>query len=170
MGGTGFGVAVGLSPRENQECYVISISNLCIAISIFVSLGGVRLIGVLLIGVRYAKKNESVSDFYLGGRKLGPIVTAMSAAASDMWNDLLLGLPGLAYLSGLDDHRACAGYIFQLAFGSALSAQIHPHDRLLRVAAILFAPLSGGGMVSFGTISSNRWAACLGSMNCCRRF
>ena len=76
----------------------MSISNLCIAISIFVSLGG-----VLLIGVRYAKKNESVSDFYLSGRKLGPIVTAIGAAASDMWNDLPLGLPGLAYLSGLAD-------------------------------------------------------------------
>lgn len=99
MGGMGFGVAVGLSPRENKECYIMSISNICIAISIFVSLGGVLLIGVLLIGVRYAKKNESVSDFYLGGRKLGPIVTAMGAAASDMWNDLLMGLPGLADVS-----------------------------------------------------------------------
>ncbi len=76
----------------------MSISNLCIAISIFVYLGG-----VLLIGIRYAKKNESVSDFYLGGRKLGPIVTAMSAEASDMSNYLLMGLPGLAYLSGLAD-------------------------------------------------------------------
>ena len=76
----------------------MSISNICIAISIFVYLGG-----VLLIGIRYAKKNESVSDFYLGGRKLGPIVTAMSAEASDMSNYLLMGLPGLAYLSGLAD-------------------------------------------------------------------
>ena len=41
-----------------------------------------------------------VSDFYLGGRKLGPIVTAMSAEASDMSSWLLMGLPGVAYLSG----------------------------------------------------------------------
>ena len=46
---------------------------------------------------------ESTSDFYLGGRKLGPLVTAMSAEASDMSGYLLMGLPGLAYLSGIAD-------------------------------------------------------------------
>lgn len=55
------------------------------------------------IGVYYSKKNEDVSDFYLGGRKLGPIVTAMSAEASDMSSWLLMGLPGVAYLSGVAD-------------------------------------------------------------------
>lgn len=58
---------------------------------------------VLLIGFHFAKKNESASDFYLGGRKLGPFVTAMSAEASDMSSYLLMGLPGLAYLSGVAD-------------------------------------------------------------------
>ncbi len=48
----------------------------------------------------YHQKNKDVGDFYLGGRKLGPIVTAMSAEASDMSSWLLMGLPGLAYLSG----------------------------------------------------------------------
>ncbi len=61
------------------------------------------LVFVLLIGFYYAKKNESASDFYLGGRQLGPLVTAMSAEASDMSSYLLMGLPGLAYLSGLAD-------------------------------------------------------------------
>ena len=37
------------------------------------------LIAMVLIGVLYSKKNKDVSDFYLGGRKLGPVVTAMSA-------------------------------------------------------------------------------------------
>ena len=55
------------------------------------------------IGVYYSKKNEGVGDFYLGGRKLGPIVTAMSAEASDMSSWLLMGLPGVAYLSGMAD-------------------------------------------------------------------
>ncbi len=55
------------------------------------------------IGVYYSKKNEGVGDFYLGGRKLGPIVTAMSAEASDMSSWLLMGLPGVAYLSGVAD-------------------------------------------------------------------
>lgn len=61
------------------------------------------LIGMLYIGFRCAKKNTSSSDFYLGGRKLGPFVTAMSAEASDMSSYLLMGLPGLAYLTGLAD-------------------------------------------------------------------
>lgn len=60
----------------------------------------VYLIAMVVIGIFYSAKNEDVSDFYLGGRKLGPIVTAMSAEASDMSSWLLMGLPGLAYLSG----------------------------------------------------------------------
>ena len=43
------------------------------------------------------------ATFFLGGRKLGPIVTAMSAEASDMSSWLLMGLPGVAYLSGIAD-------------------------------------------------------------------
>lgn len=73
-------------------------STICITITIVLYLAG-----MLWIGAHYAKKNESASDFYLGGRKLGPLVTAMSAEASDMSSYLLMGLPGLAYLSGLAD-------------------------------------------------------------------
>jgi len=58
---------------------------------------------ILFVGFRLAKRNESAADFYLGGRKLGPLVTAMSAEASDMSSYLLMGLPGLAYLSGVAD-------------------------------------------------------------------
>ena len=60
----------------------------------------IYLIAMVLIGVYFSAKNKDVSDFYLGGRKLGPIVTAMSAEASDMSSWLLMGLPGVAYLSG----------------------------------------------------------------------
>ncbi len=56
---------------------------------------------MIWIGWRYSKKNDTVDDFYLGGRKLGPFVTAMSAEASDMSSWLLMGLPGVAYLTGL---------------------------------------------------------------------
>ena len=59
--------------------------------------------GMIIIGIYCSKKNENVGDFYLGGRKLGPFVTAMSAEASDMSSYLLMGLPGLAYLSGVAD-------------------------------------------------------------------
>lgn len=51
---------------------------------------------MIVIGVVYSKRNKSSDDFYLGGRKLGPVVTAMSAEASDMSSWLLMGLPGLA--------------------------------------------------------------------------
>ena len=71
-------------------------SQLCICIAIVVYLAA-----MLAIGIWCAKKNNSVDDFYLGGRKLGPLVTAMSAEASDMSSWLLMGLPGVAYISGL---------------------------------------------------------------------
>lgn len=61
----------------------------------------VYLIGMVAIGIYCSKDNETVGDFYLGGRKMGPIVTAMSAEAADMSSWLLMGLPGLAYLSGI---------------------------------------------------------------------
>ena len=63
----------------------------------------IYLIAMVIIGFFCSSKNKDVSDFYLGGRKLGPIVTAMSAEASDMSSWLLMGLPGVAYLSGCAD-------------------------------------------------------------------
>lgn len=62
---------------------------------------GVYLTGMLAIGFWVSRRTSTVSDFYLGGRKLGPFVTAMSAEASDMSSWLLMGLPGLAYLTGI---------------------------------------------------------------------
>lgn len=61
------------------------------------------LLAMVLVGVYFSKKGsgESSNEFYLGGRKLGPVVTAMSAEASDMSSYLLMGLPGLAYLCGV---------------------------------------------------------------------
>lgn len=56
---------------------------------------------MVVIGIFFSRKTTNVNDFYLGGRKLGPIVTAMSAEASDMSSWLLMGLPGVAYLSGI---------------------------------------------------------------------
>ena len=76
----------------------MSTASICILITIVV-----YLVGMLGIGFYFARKTESTSDFYLGGRKLGPLVTAMSAEASDMSGYLLMGLPGLAYLSGIAD-------------------------------------------------------------------
>ena len=70
-------------------------SVVCILIAILVYMSM-----MVVIGAVYSKKNSSVGDFYLGGRRLGPVVSAMSAEASDMSSYLLMGLPGLAYLNG----------------------------------------------------------------------
>ncbi|MBQ6469366.1 MAG: sodium/proline symporter [Lachnospiraceae bacterium] len=58
---------------------------------------------MMIIGFYFNRRGSGSSsgEFYLGGRGLGPIVTAMSAEASDMSSWLLMGLPGLAYLTGL---------------------------------------------------------------------
>ena len=53
------------------------------------------------VGVAFSKKNKKSDDFYLGGRKLGPLVTALSAEASDMSGWLLMGLPAVALMCGL---------------------------------------------------------------------
>jgi sodium/proline symporter len=60
------------------------------------------LLVVLVIGVVAWHRTQSLSDFVLGGRRLGSWVAAFSASASDMSGWLLLGLPGYAYLSGLE--------------------------------------------------------------------
>ncbi len=59
------------------------------------------LVFLLFIGFSYARRNKNAHDFYLGGRRLGPIVTAMSAEASDMSSWLLMGIPGLTFFCGI---------------------------------------------------------------------
>jgi sodium/proline symporter len=51
------------------------------------------------IGLIFYRKNKSIQDYILGGRRLGIWVAALSAQASDMSGWILTGLPGLAYLS-----------------------------------------------------------------------
>lgn len=56
-------------------------------------------LGLMLgIGAWFYRRNRNVSDYVLGARKLGPLVSALSAQASDMSGWLLMGLPGMAYL------------------------------------------------------------------------
>ena len=74
---------------------------------------------VIGIGVVFAKKaNKSSEAYFLGGRSLGPWVTAMSAEASDMSGWLLMGLPGVAYWCGLAD-------AFWTAFGLAIGTYLN---------------------------------------------
>lgn len=64
---------------------------------------GVYLVIVLLIGLAAYYSTKSFDDYILGGRSLGPFVTAMSAGASDMSGWLLMGLPGAVFLSGMSE-------------------------------------------------------------------
>lgn len=74
---------------------------------------------IIGIGLYYAKRSNSSSDeYFLGGRSLGPYVTALSAGASDMSGWLLMGLPGLAYWIGLGD-------AFWTALGLALGTYLN---------------------------------------------
>jgi len=81
-----------------MEGYIMAASQIGIIVSIVVYLAG-----MLVVGFLASRKTNDVGDFYLGGRKLGPLVTAMSAEASDMSSYLLMGVPGLAYFSGIAD-------------------------------------------------------------------
>ncbi|SKB58105.1 sodium/proline symporter [Lachnospiraceae bacterium] len=73
-------------------------TSICVLIAIIAYLSI-----TILIGIYYSRKGSGndTANFYLGGRGLHPVVTAMSAEASDMSSYLLMGLPGLAYLCGV---------------------------------------------------------------------
>lgn len=59
---------------------------------------------VVIVGFVYRKRsNSSSEEFFIGGRGLGPWLTALSAEASDMSGWLLMGLPGVAYFTGASD-------------------------------------------------------------------
>jgi sodium/proline symporter len=120
-------------------------------------------IGIILgIGFYYAKRSHSSSEeFYLGGRKLGPWVAAMSAEASDMSGWLLMGLPGVAYFTGASEAvwtaigLACGTYLnwlivakrlrkYSQVAGNAItlpdffSNRFHDTKRILMSVAALF--------------------------------
>ena len=74
----------------------MSTSSIFILLAIFV-----YLVSMIYIGYRHSKGTSTSSDFFLGGRRLGPIVAAMSTEASDMSAYLLMGVPGLALFCGV---------------------------------------------------------------------
>ena len=67
----------------------------------------------LMLGIGYVawRRTTNLSDFVLGGRRLGSWVAALSASASDMSGWLLLGLPGYAYLSGMESIWLAVGLL-----------------------------------------------------------
>lgn len=77
-------------------------------------------IGLMMaIGVYYYRQTQNMSDYFLGNRRLGAWVTSLSAEASDMSGWMLMGVPGFAYLAGLN-----AGWI---AVGIAIGTWANWH-------------------------------------------
>lgn len=82
----------------------------------------IYLVAVLLIGLAAYFSTRNFDDYILGGRSLGPFVTAMSAGASDMSGWLLMGLPGAIYLSGLNEAWIAIGLVVGAYFNWLLVA------------------------------------------------
>jgi len=79
----------------------------------------IYLLGMLGIGLVASRMTSNLSDYVLGGRRLGPGVAALSAGASDMSGWLLLGLPGAIYMNGFSGAWIGVG----LAIGAYLNWQ-----------------------------------------------
>jgi sodium/proline symporter len=136
------------------------------------------LAGMMFIGVLYYRRMNTISDYILGSRSLGSWVTSMSAEASDMSGWLMLGLPGYAYVAGIN-----AGWIaLGLAIGTYLNWKIiasrlrcytqvandsltlpdylqnrfHDHSRILRIVSAVFILLFFLVYTSSGFVASGK--------------
>jgi len=111
---------------------------------------------VIFTGVMIGKRSKkSAEGFYLGGRGMGPLVTAMSAEASDMSSYLLMGIPGLAYLSGVADAS-------WTAIGLAIGGQTAPEIALSILAEIVQLKNSRQQTEGFPPALLNALDACAG--------
>ena len=157
-------------------------ANVCIILAIVV-----YLVGMIVIGYFNSKTTGSSSDFYLGGRKLGPVVTALSTEASDMSAYLLMGVPGLALFCGVAEASWTAiglaagtylNWLFvarRLRLYSAkldaitvpdfLSRRFHDRSKLIEtigalVIVIFFVPYTASAFVACGKLFNNMfgWA------------
>ena len=108
----------------------------------------ISMAAVIAIGIYFSRRaNASSEHYFLGGRSLGPWVTAMSAEASDMSGWLLMGLPGVAYWCGLAD-------AFWTAFGLAVGTYLNwllVSRRLRRYSAVC------GNAITLPEFFSNRF-------------
>lgn len=64
---------------------------------------------MIFIGFYFFKKNKNSEDYFLGGKSMGPVVSALSAGASDMSGWLLMGLPGALYVGGFIESYIAIG-------------------------------------------------------------
>ena len=105
---------------------------------------------MLTIGYYFYSKDDSLEDYFLGGRSLNPYVTALSAQASDMSGWLLMGFPGAVYAGGFN--AMCIG--IGLAVGTIINWQF------LRVVSaivilVFFTIYVSSGLVAGGLLFGN---------------
>ncbi|WP_288947576.1 sodium/proline symporter PutP [uncultured Megasphaera sp.] len=139
----------------------------------------IYLLAMLLIGVYYSRSQRHLSDYILGGRSLGPWITSMSAEASDMSGWMLMGVPGLAYSTGVSASWIAIGiaigtylnwhYISQrlrnyteiannsLTMPDYLKNRFHDDQNLIRIISavfilIFFLIYTSSGFVSGGKL------------------
>lgn len=132
---------------------------------------------MVFIGWYAFRRTSNLTDYMLGGRSLGPAVTALSAGAADMSGWLLMGLPGAIYLSGLVEAWIAIGltvgaylnYVLvaprlraytevsndSITIPSYLESRLKDKSRLLRIASaiiilIFFTFYVSSGMVAGG--------------------
>ncbi|MGM9949062.1 MAG: sodium/proline symporter PutP [Lysinibacillus sp.] len=137
----------------------------------------IYIIAMLVIGWYAYKKTSNLSDYMLGGRGLGPAVTALSAGAADMSGWLLMGLPGAIYAAGLVEAWIAIGltagaylnWLFvaprlrvytqvtkdSITIPSYLDNRLRDNTKLLRIASgiiilVFFTFYVSSGMVSGG--------------------
>ncbi len=97
----------------------------------------IYMLATVAIGIFFAKKaNKNAEAYFLGGRSLGPWVAAFSAEASDMSGWLLMGLPGLAYWTGLADAGWTAIGLFVGTYLNWLIVSKRLHSYSVQVDAI----------------------------------
>lgn len=138
----------------------------------------VYLVVMVVIGVVASRRTSNLGDYMLGGRRLGPFVSALSAGASDMSGWLLMGLPGAIYASGLIEGWIAVGLTIgawlnwkltaprlrsytqvsgdAITIPSFLGSRLRDRSRLLRLVAgavilVFFTFYVSSGMVSGGT-------------------
>ena len=92
---------------------------------------GAYMLIVFAIAIYAWRQTQDATDYYLGGRRLSPTVAALSAGASDTSGWVLLGLPGFAYISGLEVIWLSLGLCLGIALNWWLTAKrlrVFSHD------------------------------------------
>lgn len=148
---------------------------------------GAYFVLMLAIGVyAWRKATQNSAEYQLGGRSLGPAVTALAAGASDMSGWLMLGLPGALFVSGLSQSWIAIGLFLGAwanwvivaprlreqteRYGDALTIpeflgnRFNDQRHILRLTAslvivIFFAVYSASGLVAGGKLFESAFGA-----------